>query len=323
MSLIVVTGVTGFIGSVMVRHLNDLGLENLVVSDEFGHEDKVKNLEGKSWKFKVHREILLDWLDLHASEISMIYHIGARTDTTSQDLEIFDILNLNYTKGIWNFCTKNQIPMIYASSAATYGMGEHGFKDSHDLPYVLKPMNPYAVSKNEFDKWALQQNETPPNWYGLKFFNVFGPNEYHKGRMASVIFHTAKQIKETGGMKLFKSHRPDFEDGHQQRDFIYVKDLVQVASWLMNQKPENGLYNLGTGTARTFLDLATNTFLSMGLEPNISFRETPEDIRDSYQYFTEADMSKLLEAGYKNPFYSLEEGIKDYIQNYLTEEKIY
>ncbi len=212
---------------------------------------------------------------------------------------------------------------MYASSAATYGLGEHGYKDEDTLAYKLKPLNPYGESKNEFDKWVLEQSEQPPAWKGVKFFNVYGPNEYHKGRMASVIFHTFNQVKKTGGMKLFRSHNPDYKDGEQLRDFVYVKDAVNVLWYFYAHQEKSGLYNLGTGRARSFKDLATGTFKAMGLEPDISFIDTPEDIRDKYQYFTEADMSKLRALGYDQPFLSLEDGIADYVQNYLSESRVY
>ena len=239
------------------------------------------------------------------------------------DASIFDRLNINYSKAVWNACSRFQIPLIYASSAATYGLGELGYEDNHKVVYDLKPLNPYGISKNDFDKWALQQSATPPFWAGLKFFNVYGPNEYHKGRMASVIFHTVRQIRATGGMKLFRSHRPDFKDGEQSRDFIYVKDVVNVCYFFKNQQKHSGLYNLGTGKARTFWDLASNTFRSMGLEPTISFIDTPADIRAFYQYFTEARMDKLQQIGYTANFHSLEQGIEDYVKNYLMDEKIW
>jgi ADP-L-glycero-D-manno-heptose 6-epimerase len=202
-------------------------------------------------------------------------------------------------------------------------MGEHGYDDNHEIVEKLKPLNPYGVSKNDFDKWVLKQDETPPFWAGLKFFNVYGPNEYHKGRMASVISHAFKQINETGKVKLFRSHNPDFKDGEQLRDFVYVKDLVSVVLFLMNSQTDSGLFNLGTGTARTFVDLAKATFAALNLEPNIEFIDTPEDIRDKYQYFTEANMNKLILAGYKKPFTSLEAGVGDYVKNYLTNSKYY
>ncbi len=321
--MIVVTGAAGFIGSCMVRQLNDARHLDIIVVDEFSRAEKNRNLEGKNYTEKVAREDFPVWLEKMNEQVEVVFHLGARTDTTEKDTAIFDELNLNYSILVWNMCTKYQIPLLYASSAATYGLGELGYDDNHTIVNDLKPLNPYGDSKNEFDKWVLQQFATPPFWTGLKFFNVYGPNEYHKGRMASVIMHTARQIKATGGMKLFKSHNPDFKDGEQKRDFIYVKDVVNVLYWLWQNRPESALYNLGTGQARTFLDLVTNTFRSMSLEPNISFVDTPEDIRETYQYFTEANMNKLLAAGYNQPFYSLEAGIADYVKHYLHNESIW
>ncbi len=212
----------------------------------------------------------------------------------------------------------HSIPLVYASSAATYGGGELGYDDSHELPYQLQPLNPYGISKNEFDKWVLHESMHPPFWVGLKFFNVYGPNEYHKGRMASVIWHSFNQIREQGFVKLFRSHRPDFKDGQQLRDFIYVKDVIKVCYWLMVNQPASGLYNLGTGKARSFEDLVKATFAGLGREPQITFIDMPEDIRDKYQYFTEANMSKLKAAGYTESFYSLEDGVGEYVRSYLA-----
>ena len=212
---------------------------------------------------------------------------------------------------------------MYASSAATYGLGELGYDDNESQIPQLKPLNPYGESKNDFDIWALQQEKKPFFWAGLKFFNVYGPNEYHKGRMASVIFHAYNQVKASGKMRLFRSHHPDFKDGEQMRDFVYVKDLLEVCSFLMHHRRNSGIYNLGSGKARTFKDLAINTFTSMGLEPNIDFVDTPADIRDKYQYFTQANMNKLRSIGYTKPFHTLEEGVKDYVQNYLSKEAYY
>ena len=208
--------------------------------------------------------------------------------------------------------------MIYASSAATYGLGEHGYSDNHELIKNLKPLNPYGDSKNNFDKWVLEQDVKPPFWAGLKFFNVYGPHESHKGRMASVVYHTYHQIEKTGGMKLFRSHNTAYKDGEQLRDFIYVKDVVSILHFLSDCEVTSGLYNVGTGKARSFYDLASLTFKALGLEPKISFIDTPVDIRDKYQYFTEASMTKLEKAGYKKAFHSLEEGVCDYVQNYLN-----
>lgn len=321
--MIVVTGAAGFIGSCMVRKLNDEGHTDLIVVDDFSREDKNRNLQGKDYQHRIDRKDFPGWLWENYLFVDFIYHLGARTDTTEQDEFLFEELNLGYSKTIWHLCTEHQIPLIYASSAATYGLGEHGYVDRHDIVDQLQPLNPYGRSKNDFDRWALTQDQTPPRWAGMKFFNVYGPNEYHKGRMASVIFHTCRQIKNTGGMKLFRSHREDVKDGEQSRDFIYVKDVVDMLYFFFSHQPENGLYNIGTGQARTFYDLAANTFRAMGKEPNISFIDTPEDIRDTYQYFTEANMDKLRAAGYQQPTYTLEDGITDYVQQYLLEEKIY
>ena len=319
--MIVVTGALGFIGSCLISKLNAEGIDDIVAVDDFSKLEKANNLEGNTLQVKVGRNDFIAWLADFKDEVDFIYHIGARTDTTEFDKSIFDELNLNYTKSIWELCSKHNIPLVYASSAATYGLGEFGYDDNHEIVDKLKPLNPYGDSKNDFDVWALKQATQPPFWAGLKFFNVYGPNEFHKGRMASVIFHTFNQIQQNGGMKLFRSHNPEYTDGGQLRDFVYVKDVVNVCLFLKNSRPESGLYNLGTGTARTFLDLAKNTFKALNVEENISFIDTPEDIRDTYQYFTEANMNKLLSAGYKDGFHTLEEGVKDYVQNYLVDHK--
>ena len=272
-------------------------------------------------------------------QIDFVFHLGARTDTTEFDYSILEKLNVDYSQRMWNYCAEKNVPLVYASSAATYGGGELGYKDDHELPFKLNPLNPYGRSKNEFDKWALGrshdpsgvetrhalslQNSVPPFWAGLKFFNVYGPNEYHKARMASVIFHSFNQIQSSGKVKLFKSHKPGYKDGEQLRDFVYVKDVVDICYWLMNEKPASGLYNLGTGKARTFRDLVTAIFKSLGKEPSIEYIDTPIDIRDKYQYFTEADMTKIRNAGYKDEFYSIEEGVETYVKNFLIDRKYY
>ncbi|BDS13427.1 ADP-glyceromanno-heptose 6-epimerase [Aureispira anguillae] len=314
--MIVITGAAGFIGSCSVSHFNQQGIEELIVVDQFDRADKQKNLAHCRYFQAIDRANFIPWLEQNAATVSLILHLGARTDTTEKEVAIFDELNLNYTKAICKICTTHQIPLIYASSGATYGLGEQGYDDATH-PSLLKPLNPYGNSKNDFDQWLLAQDKQPPFWAGLKFFNVYGPNEYHKGRMASVIFHTFHQINKTNGMKLFRSHRPGIKDGEQSRDFVYVKDLLSIIDFLIEKRPASGLYNVGTGTARTFYDLAKYTFEAMNKVPHIGFIDTPEDIRDTYQYFTEAKMAKLRAAGYQKDFYSLEEGVKDYVQNYL------
>lgn len=315
--MIVVTGAAGFIGSCLIKRLNDDYFNYIIAVDDFSDAQKNANLKEKNIKEQVHRDHFFAWLDQHYEHVEFIFHIGARTDTAETDEAVFEKLNLSYTKKMWHKCIDYQIPLVYASSAATYGLGELGYHDDEAVVGQLKPLNAYGRSKNEFDKWALKQERQPFFWAGLKFFNVYGPNEYHKGRMASVIFHAFNQIKNTGTMKLFRSHNPDYEDGMQKRDFVYVKDVMEVCMFLMYQRKHSGLYNLGTGKARTFLDLARNTFQAMNKPENITFIDTPEDIRDKYQYFTEAEMAKLRKAGFNQAFHTLEDGIQDYVQNYL------
>ena len=321
--MVIVTGAAGFIGSCLVSKLNNKGIKDIILVDDFSNPEKSKNYIHKASREQVNRWDFLAWLGNHHSDVSFIFHIGARTDTTESDWSVFDELNLNYSKAIWTACTQYEIPLIYASSAATYGDGTLGYSDDHTLVNRLMPLNLYGISKNEFDKWVLAQSTFPPCWYGLKFFNVFGPNEYHKGRMASVVFHAFNQIKDKGNsaaasVRLFRSHNPAYPHGGQMRDFIYVKDVIDVIWFLMNHKKNPGIYNLGTGKARTFLDLGNAVFSGLNLSPNIEFIDTPSDIRDKYQYFTEARMEKLRSIGYSNPFYTLETGIEEYIQGYLV-----
>ncbi|CCH00778.1 ADP-L-glycero-D-manno-heptose-6-epimerase [Fibrella aestuarina BUZ 2] len=319
--MIIVTGAAGFIGSCLISKLNQENFNYIIAVDDFSNPDKEPNLANKQIQEYVDREQFFDWLDRNYQEVEFLFHIGARTDTTEFDYTVFDHLNVAYSKQIWEKCVEYQIPLVYASSAATYGLGELGYDDNESLVPQLKPLNPYGESKNEFDIWALQQERKPFFWAGLKFFNVYGPNEYHKGRMASVIFHAHKQIGQTGGMKLFRSHNPDYTDGGQMRDFVYVKDVLDVCLFLMHHRRNSGIYNLGSGTARTFLDLANNTFAAMDLEPQVTFIDTPADIRDKYQYYTQANMAKLRSIGYEKPFHSLEAGIADYVRNYLQAGK--
>ncbi len=315
--MVVITGAAGFIGSVLTGRLNHLGRFDLVLVDHFGQPAKEKNLEGKKYEKKIDREHFFDWAEENSSEIEAIFHLGAHTDTTEFDTKIFDRLNVAYSISIFSFCTRHQIPLLYASSAATYGIGDKGYSDDLSLIPFLTPLNPYGWSKQEFDRWVLQRETQPPYWYGFKFFNVYGPNEYHKGRMASVVFHAFHQIRNTGRVRLFKSHRPDYADGMQMRDFVYVMDVVQLMINFWQSRPRSGIYNVGTGHAEPFVHLAEAVFETLELAPLIDFIDTPADIRDKYQYFTEADMRNTCATGLCPKFHNLKEGIKEYVGQYL------
>ena len=319
---IVVTGAAGFIGSVLANYLNINNLDNIIIVDDFTKLEKLPNYNTLPYD-RIERDQFIDWLDKHHNDIDTVIHLGARTDTTEFDYSVFEKLNLNYSKNIWNICSNYGIDLYYASSAATYGDGALGYNDDLEIIDKLQPLNPYGLSKNEFDKWAIKQINKPKHWAGFKFFNVYGPNEYHKKRMASVVFHGYNQIKDEGKIKLFKSHRPDYKDGEQKRDFVYVKDVIKVLFWFLEHRPENSIYNLGTGTARSFIDLAKSIFSAMNINENIEFIDMPKDIRDKYQYFTEANMTKLHNIGYNYSFYSLENGISDYVKKYLIPEKYF
>ncbi len=320
--MILITGAAGFIGSNLVARLNRDDYRDIILVDDFSREDKNINLEGKTFSGRIHRDSFLSWLRDNHRLAQFVFHLGARTDSADLRKELFDRLNLDYSKKLWSLCTEFGLPLLYASTAATYGMGEHGFSDDHRLPQLLKPLNPYGESKNEFDKWVLAQEKKPFFWTGLKFFNVYGPNEYHKGRMASVVFHAYNQIKDTGMLKLYRSHNPACHDGEQKRDFIYVNDVVDVMCYMMHHRNNSGIFNLGTGRARTFIDLARNTFRAMKRKENIEYTDTPADIRGGYQYFTEAVMDKLRQTGYTGSFTPLEEGVEDYVSQYLMPRKI-
>ena len=321
--MIVITGAAGFIASCLVSELNKLGYYDLVIVDDFSVASKKGNWENSRFSHVVDRTEYLDWMSQNLEDIQFVFHLGARTNTAEQDLELLNRLNLNFSKEIWVKCCEGGIPLIYASSAATYGRGENGFNDDENALDILHPLNYYGESKNDFDKWAVLQEKKPLFWAGFKFFNVYGPNEYHKGRMASVIFHAFNQIKNTSGMKLFRSHNPEYKDGGQQRDFIYVKDVLSVLLYFMEYRKDSGIYNLGTGTPRTFMDLTKAVFTSLSMKEKISFVDTPEDIRDKYQYYTCANMKKLKNAGYTKDFTSLEEGVNDYVNNYLVPMEFY
>ena len=300
---IVITGAKGFIGSVMASLLKEKNYTNLVLIDK---DDRFTFLED--------------------SDIDAVIHLGACTNTEELNYDIHKELNLEYSKKVWEYTAKRQIPLIYASSAATYGNGEYGYDDTHSVLSRLEPLNPYGVSKNEFDRWALSQPQSPPSWTGLKFFNVYGPNEGHKGKMASMVYHAYNQIKETGKVRLFKSYKPGYRDGGQQRDFVYVKDVVNVIYWMLTEMlssewKKDGLYNIGTGRTESFLSLAYSVFRALGLEPNIEYIDMPKDIQTKYQYYTKANIVKLFSVGYKKSFMRLEDGIEDYVTNYLELNK--
>src|SRR6056297_825651 len=321
--MIVITGAAGFIGSYLTGKLNQAGYTDLILVDRFDDPNKDFNLLNKKYRKFIDREKFFKWLIKNAPDVDFIFHMGARTDTLGQEPELYQQLNLIYSQRLWNICSEIQVPLLYASSAATYGNGEVGFSDSHTNVSNLRPLNLYGWSKHDFDVWALKQTRTPPFWTGLKFFNVYGPNEYHKGRMASVVLHAFKKIKETGKMKLFRSHHQEYKDGEQSRDFIYVDDIVEVMLFFMHHQEKPGIYNVGTGKARSFLELTNAVFDSLKMPPEISFIDTPVDLRGRYQYFTEAEMEKLRDIGYTKPFTELEEGIDIYVKKYLLPEICY
>ncbi len=317
--MIVVTGAAGFIASNLALALNKAGFNNLILVDEFETPNKISNYSTIRHAKKIDRNLFLEWFTDNAEEVEFVFHLGARTDTTEFNFRVLDSLNLSYSKAIWEICTMKQIPLLYASSAATYGLGENGFNDDESLISSLKPLNAYGVSKQLFDVYVLEQKEHPPFWAGLKFFNVYGFGEAHKGRMASVVYHAFQQIKETGKLKLFQSHNPDFKDGEQLRDFIFVDDIIRICFFFFKHQKHNGIYNAGTGKARSFNDLGKVVFTAMNLPANIEYKPTPEDIRDKYQYFTEAKMEKLRNIGFENSFTSLEEGVEQYISESMKQ----
>ena len=327
---ILITGSAGFIGSYTAKYFNLFGFNNIYLLDDFSNPNKTKNWDTIQYKQKIDRHQFLTDIEQYNKIFHLIIHLGARTDTTEFNYSIHEELNVHYTQKLWHFAIKNNIPFIYASSAATYGDGAFGYLDNNQLATKLKPLNPYGKSKNEFDKWALIQSKQPKNWVGLKFFNVYGPNEYHKNRMASVIMHSFNQIKNTGQVKLFKSAKENIKNGEQLRDFVYVKNLAEVIYWMALEMLQqywninnNGLYNIGTGKARSFNDLVYAVFSSLNIPPKIEYIDIPLDIKEQYQYFTEANMNKLKSIGYNLPFDTLEQGVHDYVQNYLETHKYY
>ncbi len=321
--MIVVTGAAGFIGSYLTGKLNKAGYNDLILVDKIDDPLKELNLAHKKFRKFIDRDYFFQWLIKHSRDVEFIFHLGARTDTVGQEPDLYQQLNLIYSQRLWNICSEIQVPLLYASSAATYGNGEEGFSDSHQNIANLRPLNLYGWSKHDFDVWALKQFRTPPFWAGLKFFNVYGPNEYHKGRMASVVLHAFNTIRETGRMKLFRSHHNDYKDGEQSRDFIYVEDIADVMMFFMETQKAKGIYNVGTGKARSFKDLTTSVFKSMNIRPDISFIDTPVDLRGRYQYFTEAEIEKLRNTGYTKSFTELEEGVDQYVSEFLMADACY
>jgi len=316
--MIIVTGAAGFIGSCTVSKLNQHGITDIIAVDILRENDKWKNLRYLNFHDYLDRSVLMEYLK-GSNNIEAIIHIGACSSTTEADTSYLMENNYRYTLNLARYAILNNIRFIYASSAATYGDGSRGYNDDESKIHELMPMNMYGYSKQIFDLKARREG-----WLdkivGLKFFNVYGPNEYQKGDMASVVYKAFNQIKESGKVRLFKSHRPDFEDGQQLRDFVYVKDGLEIIWFFLNNKDKNGLFNAGCGKARSFKDLVSATFKAMNVPENIEYIDMPEAIRDRYQYFTEAKMDKLKKAGFKNPSTSLEDGIKDYVQNYLLQE---
>lgn len=326
--MILVTGAAGFIGSVIVKELNDRGLSDILICDHFESGDKWKNLRGLKYDSFIQVEDLFNhpiWKKVGG--LKAIYHMGACSDTTELNMDFLYKNNTEFTNKLLTLSAQKNIPIVYASSAATYGAGEQGYSDDHKGISCLRPLNKYGYSKQLSDEWILKQTKKPKVWFGVKFFNVFGPNEYHKGKMSSVVFQSFNQINNVGLVKLFKSHRPDFKDGEQLRDFVYVKDVVRAMIELIaagKKKPSiSGIYNLGTGEARSFHDLAKATFKSMHKETNIEFIDMPFELRHQYQYFTQADMTKLKKALPKFKFMKLEDAVKDYVQNHLAKDDAY
>lgn len=321
--MIVITGAAGFIGSYLVGKLNKAGYTDLILVDKIDDRLKEVNLAHKNYRKFIDRDNFFKWLITNSHEVEFIFHLGARTDTLGQEPQLYQQLNLIYSQRLWNICSEIQVPLVYASSAATYGNGEWGFSDDHLNISHLRPLNLYGWSKHDFDVWALKQFRTPPFWAGLKFFNVYGPNEYHKGQMASVVLHAFQTIKETGKMKLFRSHHKDYKDGEQSRDFVFVEDIADVMLFFMENQKNRGIYNVGTGKARSFMDLTNSVFKSMNVKPDISFIDTPIDLRGRYQYFTEAEIHKLRNIGYTRPFTELETGVEQYVGEFLMAEACY
>ena len=321
--MIVITGASGFIGSCLLEKLNREGFNDIIIVDDFSIPQKQQNIVFKRYKAQIDKTDFLEWLRSNTEEIEMIFHFGAISDTTIMDVCLFNKWNLDYSKSIWKSCVEKKIPFIYASSAATYGDGSNGFNDDESQLLILRPLNPYGESKHNFDLWALGEKQKPPFWTGLKFFNVYGPNEYHKGKMASMVFHAYNQIMQFGQLSLFKSYKDGFSDGNQLRDFIYIKDILDICLWLYKTKENSGIINIGTGISSSFNQLGEAVFKALEMPVNIKYIEMPDNLKDKYQYYTEANISNLRKIGYKKSFTTLESGIEDYVINYLKRGAFY
>lgn len=328
--MIIVTGGAGFIGSNLVAGLEAHGVQDIVISDVLGSSDKWRNIAKREIRDVVHPDRLFDYLETHADEIEMIFHIGAISSTTETDADLIIDTNFVLSRRLWKWCWKNKKRFVYASSAATYGDGQHGFKDDQSIEGLkhFMPLNAYGWSKHVFDRRVARVLETksepvPPQWAGLKFFNVYGPNEYHKGEQMSVVCKLYPQVVAGAAARLFKSHHPDYQDGGQLRDFIWVGDVVDVMVWLYDNPQVSGLYNVGTGKARSFKDLAEGTFKAASKPAKINYMDMPESLREKYQYYTQADMTKLQAAGYTKPFTELEDGIEKFVRDYMSKSDPY
>jgi len=326
--MILVTGGTGFIGSNLVGALADAG-ERVSICDSLGTGEKWRNIAKHEIDELVGPDRLDDFLTRRGGDISFVYHLGAISATTETDADLIADSNLRLSQHIWRWCAAHQVPLVYASSAATYGDGAQGFRDADNPASLaaLRPLNAYGWSKLAFDRWVAREVEegrpAPPSWAGLKFFNVYGPNEYHKDDMRSVVTKAYPDATAGREVTLFRSHHPDFEDGGQMRDFVYVSDCIDVMLWIRDHRPASGIYNLGTGRAQTWLELMGALYSAVGRGLNEKWVDTPPEIRDKYQYFTQADMRKLRDAGYTRPFASVEDGVAEYVTRFLSTDDPY